>query len=323
MTMSIKRVTLSLGMIVFVGAVVVGSTGAFFSDTETSTGNTFTAGAIDLKVDNHAWYNGLECKWYTQGVDGDNPSGWYWYGSPTGDSYLDSLIGEPCESSWHLDDLDGHVFFNLTDLKPGDWEEDTISLHVNNNDAWMCAALSITSNDDRSSTEPELEESGEVLEDNQDPWDGELADELNFIFWGDDGDNVLESDEEVVLRGTPADLIANGEYDSQNDKYTQRFPIADSYFSILGDPGTPIPGSDNPEDAIYIGKAFCFGDLNEDPVNVSGPDDETVNSPADDPGFDCSGRLVTNISQTDGITGDLEFTAIQSRNNQRFSCERP
>ena len=45
-------------MIVFVGAVVIGATGAFFSDTETSTGNTFTAGAIDLGVDNESYYNG-------------------------------------------------------------------------------------------------------------------------------------------------------------------------------------------------------------------------------------------------------------------------
>ena len=46
-----KKILLSLGTIVIVGALVLGATGAFFSDTETSVGNTFTAGAIDFKVD--------------------------------------------------------------------------------------------------------------------------------------------------------------------------------------------------------------------------------------------------------------------------------
>mgnify|MGYP001578414017 FL=1 len=54
-----KRILLSLGMIVFVAAAALGATGAFFSDTETSTGNTFTAGAIDLGIDNESYYNGM------------------------------------------------------------------------------------------------------------------------------------------------------------------------------------------------------------------------------------------------------------------------
>ena len=46
-------------MIVFAGAMVVGGTGAFFSDTETSTNNIFTAGSIDLKIDHSlSTYNG-------------------------------------------------------------------------------------------------------------------------------------------------------------------------------------------------------------------------------------------------------------------------
>ena len=56
-----KKIITSLGMIVFVGAVVAGGTGAFFSDTETSTANIFTAGALDLKVDSVAHINGLVC----------------------------------------------------------------------------------------------------------------------------------------------------------------------------------------------------------------------------------------------------------------------
>lgn len=44
-------------------ALVAGGTGAFFSDTETSTGNVFTAGAVDLKIDHtKAYYNGEPCQ---------------------------------------------------------------------------------------------------------------------------------------------------------------------------------------------------------------------------------------------------------------------
>lgn len=38
-------------MIAAVGAIVVGATGAYFSDTEISTGNTFTAGTLDLNLE--------------------------------------------------------------------------------------------------------------------------------------------------------------------------------------------------------------------------------------------------------------------------------
>ena len=45
-----------------VGASFVGGTMAFYNDTETSTGNTMTAGAIDLKIDHlYASYNGYLC----------------------------------------------------------------------------------------------------------------------------------------------------------------------------------------------------------------------------------------------------------------------
>ena len=49
-------------MIVVVGALAIGGTIAFYNDTETSTGNIFTAGSIDLKVDHTlATYDGEPC----------------------------------------------------------------------------------------------------------------------------------------------------------------------------------------------------------------------------------------------------------------------
>lgn len=56
----IKSLVLVIGA---TGVVSVGASGAFFSDIETSSGNTFTAGAIDLKIDHtKQTYNGEECE---------------------------------------------------------------------------------------------------------------------------------------------------------------------------------------------------------------------------------------------------------------------
>lgn len=46
-----KKIIMSLAMIAAAGALVVGATTAYFSDVEESTGNTFTAGTIDIAVD--------------------------------------------------------------------------------------------------------------------------------------------------------------------------------------------------------------------------------------------------------------------------------
>lgn len=45
-----KRILLSLVVLVLAGTAAVGATRAYFSDTETSTGNTFAAGKLDLEL---------------------------------------------------------------------------------------------------------------------------------------------------------------------------------------------------------------------------------------------------------------------------------
>ena len=91
-----KKILLSLAAIVFVGAAAAGATGAFFSDVETSTGNTFTAGALDLKVDSQSHYDGLVC------VDND---GYRWVAeSTTTAPARPELIGQRCDGSALADD---------------------------------------------------------------------------------------------------------------------------------------------------------------------------------------------------------------------------
>ena len=72
------------------------------------------------------------------------------------------------------------VFFDFDDLKPDDEGEDTISIHDGTNDAYVCMDLTLTSDDDLSSNEPELD-TGDDTDNVGDPWDGELAGALRFF----------------------------------------------------------------------------------------------------------------------------------------------
>ena len=58
-----KKILISLSVIAVVAVIGIGGTIAYFNDTETSTGNIFTAGSIDLKVDHiKQTYNDIDCK---------------------------------------------------------------------------------------------------------------------------------------------------------------------------------------------------------------------------------------------------------------------
>lgn len=294
---------LSLGMIVFVGAVAAGATGAFFSDTETSTGNTFAAGDIDLLIDNESYVTSTS----------------------TG-----SLVAS-ASTSWTSRDLNKCgpnndqvcKFFNFTDVKPGDMGEDTISIHVGSNNAWMCAAARVTVNSDENCTEPENQavggESGGCVGETNGT-NGDLAQALNFKFWKDDGDNVLETDEVagIFLQGPLSGLGAQG-------KIALAQPVA-SGPAAFG--SNPIPGNSD----FYIGKAWCMGTLTNSAVSQDGlgkqgtPQNNAggtgvANGPLiRGTGVTCDGTLVDNKAQTDKVVGDMEFYATQSRNNGNFSC---
>ncbi len=262
-----------------------GATTAFFSDTETSEANTFTAGAIDLMIDNESYYNG---------VFNEN-------------------------TSWEQKDLTIEKFFDFDDLKPSDYGEDTISIHVDTNDAYVCADVTLTSNNENGCNEPE------GLEDNtcNDPGEdeGELAGLVNFIWWADDGDNVLEDDEEVISGPGPIGALP------LNQPY--QITLADSETNIWNEDqiGGPIEGLET----YYIGKAWCFGEIGTDPVEQDGvgdamsPDgDNNDNQEAGEPedgGVTCDGSLLGNESQTDSLTADVSFSAVQARHNDDFVCE--
>jgi len=58
-----RKILISLSIIGVVAAIAIGATIAYFNDVETSTGNVFTAGTLDLKVDHVLQtYNDVYCK---------------------------------------------------------------------------------------------------------------------------------------------------------------------------------------------------------------------------------------------------------------------
>jgi len=204
-----KKILLSVSVIAVVAAVVFGITTAFFSDTETSTGNTFTAGSLDLKVDSQQHYNNAIC------VEGK------WALEPNAVATVPQypVIGDVCTGTWGQTpegkDIVDEKFFNFADVKPGDSGENTISLHVINNDAWVCAEVKNLTNADNTLTEPETSVDANGLT------TGELQDKLIMTVWRDDGDNILETNEQILYTGKPVN---------------KKFAIYDSTT------GTPLPG---------------------------------------------------------------------------------
>jgi len=279
-----KKILLSLTTIGIVAALAFGLSSAFFSDTETSQGNVLQAGELDLEIDNQSYYNGLP-----------NPG-----------------------TSWDLVSLTNQLFFNFTDIKPDDYGEDTISLHAEN-DFWLCVDTLLTKDDDNSCTEPEELDDANCgvpnAELNANLFDGELGGLLNFIWWVDDGDNVLETGEVVFKEDTAASVFGG------NEKWLK----ADSGSSVFSTTPQPLSAGTH-----YVGKAWCFGTLGKAPLTQDNSgtarnpsldnDGNQIPGQPEDGGYTCDGTGLNNASQTDILMGDITFSAYQARHNPNFLC---
>jgi len=263
----LKKILLSLFTLGVVAIVAVFATQAFFSDTETSTGNLFQAGALDLKVDNTCYYNKL--------ADGQ-PN------CPTPSPNPEGIV-----TTWEQTDLGlRHKFFWFDDVKPGDYGEDTISLHVDN-DAWLRLLIVVRADEDVDCTGPESAV-GIVLDPEcgaptPTPGAGELQENLLFSMWLDQG----------VTPGFqgPEDLS-----ECDND----RPGIADI------DQLEPIIISEGPIDPQ--GETWELEDFPLYPYLKAG----------DKACFGVAWRLpseVGNEVQTDRFLGDMTFQVQQHRNN--------
>lgn len=435
--LDIKKIVFSLGIISVVIAGIVASTGAFFSDSETSAGNIFTAGSIDLKVDHtYASYNGYECVGVCEEgglnliVNGgfetpvvtDNSGQWQVYpngtqtswdvvsgaglelqrnsveGAPhggvqlaeldstnqsavqqiiatvpgqkyrlafwhsprpsnnSGDNAIDyrievtsnsgTIVDDTVEvasagggnTSWtlttynfialdtqttvrfsdtgldndsyggYIDDVSvyelncvensypyggictlwgekdlvqGDIFWNFPDVKPGDYGTDVISLHVYSNDAYACLFPINLEDDENGVVDPELGAGDDLL---LGVPNGELSGELEFFAWNDANNNGVHDSGETIFvdAGTPFSTI-------------QSQMIA---MSLTGN--APID---------FIAYSWCAGEQ-------TGP---TVALP--NTALSCDGTGMGNIAQTDKVMADFVAYAIQQRNNDGFQCD--
>lgn len=151
-----KRILISLSIIGAVAVVATGATIAYFNDTETSTGNTFTAGGIDLTVDSFGSFrNG---------------------------------VGIP-NAPWEATNLTSEKFFEFTDVKPGDWFRRSISLHVENNPAWACLLIKNVRDDEHNLTDPEQEAGDNTPGDVGGLGEGELGQNMYALGWFDSNAN--------------------------------------------------------------------------------------------------------------------------------------
>ena len=167
-----KKIILSAGTIIVVAAFAVGGTIAFFNDTETSTGNIFTAGSIDLTVDSFgAMYNGADVSQQ--------------------------------QSTWTARNLTAQKFFTFEDVKPGDHGRRHISLHADDNPAWAC--LLVTNKEDEENDLNDAEE--DAGDDTDGALEGELSKYIHVFGWQDndsDGTYDPDDDEEALkIHGDP------------------------------------------------------------------------------------------------------------------------
>jgi predicted ribosomally synthesized peptide with SipW-like signal peptide len=322
------KVLLSGATVLAAAALIIGGTFAFFSDTETSTGNVLEAGAIDLKVDSEAHYAGLVCQnnlW----VDENPPS-----------TTRQDLVGKECAGTWSLKDLgQGDMFFNLDDIKPGDEGENTISLHVFTNDAWGQFVISNVQDLDNDCTEPETEVIASLDPEcgaptptpNQPSPSGELADSLSFHAWIDQG-AILGFQCFNPVTGSPGARCAEDPTEGDNIQQCVSQQVCQEPDIIT--PGPLDVGGETHNIwqglGLYrasLGTACDATDLDGDGHAVNGTGQYLAcHGLADD------GRLVGsatyyfglawslpdsvgNEAQTDSLSADLSFKAVQQRNN--------
>lgn len=175
----------------------------------------------------------------------------------------------------------GDTFWNFSDIKPGDWGQNSISLHVYSNDAYSCLFAGNIEDDENTVLEPELT-AGDTSDDGVGY--GELSDMIEFFVWHDsNANNAYDNGEDILVdAGTAFNQLSN-----------VMGPLA-----LIGD--APID---------LVGMSWCAGDQ----TGPTGAAPETALS--------CDGNGMTNVAQSDKVTADFVAYAVQQRNNEDFTCE--
>lgn len=304
-----KKILISLLTVAVTGGVVLAGTNAFFSDTEVSEDNILQAGTLDLKIDSQAHYDGLICT--LEETDHGTVSVWREDDDENTHTTRPELIGKTCVGTWELKDLEeGDTFVSLTDIKPGDRGENTISWHVFDNDAWGRIRITNIVDNDNGCTEPEIDPDPECNAVGPlDNTDGELSENLVFRVWLDEGatPGFQNYDSEEKDRGEGDNKHQDGEpeFDArvveEDGEYTiyMRPALAGAWQQQCANQDVSPDGHNNyrlchglASDGRLVGSAtYYIGVLWALPESVG------------------------NIVQTDSLSADIAFEVEQHRNN--------
>ena len=240
-----RRILTLLGVAAFAGIVGLFAPGDTFA-----TGSSFTSTKLDLKIDSKAWYNGVSI-----------PS-----------------------ATWALKDLTPGTdkFFNLTDVKPGDFGCNVISIHAQKSDAYACIDFKNLKNDENGMNEPEasVDSNGNVS--------GELAAGTEFYGWIDDGDGKFEPPSEKAIFGTTTQ-------DALHVLNNKTYVIGDSKGG----------GSCKQDSTKYVGMCYCAGNLTVNPSTGK---------------MTCDGGALGNSAQTDSFSVDVLIRAVGTKDDPKFVC---
>lgn len=253
-----SRLLLSAALLLLISSTFVLNTTAFFSGSATSTGNKFEAATFDLDVDNITFHN--------DEVDND---GW----------------------------VQNKVLFNFSNIMPGDFGDNKITLNLAQHDFYACTNVELTSTPENGVGNPE-ENSGDTTDNGN--WDGDLQNYVSFVMWVDEvgGDGKYDPSREV-RGGVLSDLVL----ETNNSK---TYTLADSLENLFANNTDPLTHSED----YNVYAAWCFGDLT--------PTADEGNRL----GLDCNVNtsLNYNNAQSDSVEGSLHFYVAQSKHNENFSC---
>ena len=240
----LKRVT-SLSVVVALVAMAT-----MLVPGETAATGSFTSTKLDLKIDSKAWYNGVSV-----------PS-----------------------ATWALKDLTPGTdkFFNLNDVKPGDFGCNVISIHAKKSDAYACIDFKNLKSYENGVNEPEsaVDPNGNAS--------GELAGGTEFFGWIDDGDGKFEPPSEKAVFGTTTQAATQ----VLNEK---TYVIGDSKYG----------GSCKQDKTKYVGICWCAGNLTVNPSTGV---------------MTCDGGALGNAAQTDSFSVDVLIRAQPTSQDAKFVC---
>lgn len=218
-------------------------------------------------------------------------------------SETSELVDTPCDGTWSLTDLENgvHKFFNFNDVKPGDFGEDTVSLHVYDNDAWGRMKIDVTKDEDNTCTNSE-----EIAENNAcvDPnGPGELRENLNFSIWLDEGTmpgfqgkGTDPGEGDNVKQESEIELVTPGEIDALGETHNIWTGLALAYVNH----GCTVTNG-------HTNYALCHGLAVDGRMVASTTYYFGI-------GWDLPGTT-GNEAQTDVFVGDISFEIEQYRNN--------